>query len=661
MAWLRRLGVWRTLVVDSENRPQRGHFLPDSPPHGHSMGQEAGEKGAAAVDLQPTIPKSGRLLSAFDAVLAGGALTLMMLIPLAEIVSRPMFGRGIENAPVLVQHLGLILAMFGALVAERGGHLTSLGAGLAASDHALIRRAAVLFAGASSALLAGMLAHASWVFVSSEMEAPRALAYGIPGWLFQASMPFGFAVLGIKIASRLTPSTGWRWLLGVILTLAGGLFASHFDGATLPLWPFIIWLLIVLLCGAPIFAVLGGLALALFWSEGQPLAAVPLSHYQITVNPSLPALPLFALAGLIFAGTGAAARLGSLFTALFGGGVTGTAIAAALLCSFFTALTGGSGVTILALGGLLLPLLTKAGFPEKRGIGLVTSASALGVLLAPSVPLIMYAIIARVPINSMFLAGILPALVMVAFLLLVGGFLRRKGLNAENTTFVRAEPVSIKTAAWAAKWEIMAPMVAIGSMVSGLATPTESAALTAAYALATQTIAHRELNWQGIGRALVGCSQIIGGIMLILGMALGLTNYLVDAGIPDLAVEWVQSVLPNKYAFLVALTLFLVIAGALMEIYAAIIVLVPLLLPVALAYGIDPIHFGILFLASLEMAFLFPPAGMNIYFASAMFDKPIRYIAASVIPAVAAMFLGALTISLLPFLSTWLPSLLGAQ
>jgi C4-dicarboxylate transporter DctM subunit len=293
-------------------------------------------------------------------------------------------------------------------------------------------------------------------------------------------------------------------------------------------------------------------------------------------------------------------------------------------------------VTILALGGLLLPLLTQAGFPERRGIGLVTSASALGVLLAPSVPLIMYAIIARVPINTMFLAGLLPALVMVGFLLTVGGFL--KGTNATVGLKKRPNLKSAGAAAWAAKWEIMAPVVAIGSLVSGLATPTESAALTAAYAVLTQTVAHRELDGRGVARALVECAQVIGGIMLILGMALGLTNFLIDAGIPDAAIEWVQSVLPNKFAFLIALNLFLLVAGALMEIYAAIVVLVPLLLPVALAYGVDPVHFGVIFLANIEMGFLCPPAGMNIYFASAMFAKPIRYVAAAVVPAVAAMF-----------------------
>lgn len=592
-----------------------------------------------------------------DALFAGAALSLMLLVPLLEIGLRPLFGKGIDNAPLLVQHLGLILAMAGALVAERTGHLSSLGAGFAAARQPLLRTAAARFAETSSALLCGALAQASWTFVASEMAAPREIAYGIAGWMIEAAMPIGFILLGLRFGLRLGGHRAIRGALGLLLPTTGFLFAAHFDGTSLPLWPFALWLSAVLLCGAPIFAVLGGLALALFWSEGQPLASVPLSHYQITVNPSLPALPLFTLAGLIFARTGAAARLGNVFTAAFGAGVTGTAFATAVLCSCFTAFTGGSGVTILALGGLLLPLLTRAGFPESRGIGLVTSASALGVLLPPSVPLIMMAIIARVPINTLFLAGLLPALVMVAFLLLVGGYLK----PAQRTTAVHtpktAKTTALGPALWAAKWELVAPWVAIGSLVGGIATPTESAALTAGYALLTQAIAHRELDTPALRRVLIDCAQIIGGIMLILGMALGLTNYLIDAGIPDAAIEWAQALLPNRFAFLIALNLFLLLAGALMEIYAAIVVLVPLLLPVAQSYGIEPVHFAIIFLANMEMGFLCPPAGMNLYFAAAMFGKPLREVAVSVLPAVLAILLGTLTISALPWLATGLPGL----
>ena len=584
-----------------------------------------------------------------DEALAGVALTLMALIPILEIVARPVLGRGVENAPVLVQHLGLVMAMWGALAAERHGHLTSLGA---------VFKGFQPWAQGDAALVCGLLVWASWQFVASEREGAQSLAYGIPMWWVQLAMPIGFALLGFKLAGRCVPQLRGRIFLGLLLPVLGYGLGLVGDGEVVALWPMVLGLVFMLLCGAPIFAVLGGLALALFWQAGLPLASIALSHYQITVNPSLPALPLFTLAGLVFARTGAAKRLGAVFLAMFGQGVVGSVVATTVLCSVFTAFTGGSGVTILALGGLLLPLLRDAGYPEKKSISLVTSASALGVLLAPSVPLIMYAIIARVPINTMFLAGLIPAVVMVGCLLVFGGYLRVS--RAPTTVMSSSEPLSLRGALWQAKWEILAPVVAVGSLVSGLATPTESAALTAIYAVLTQTLAHGELNGRLLAQCLSTCAQIIGGVMLILGMALGLTNFLVDAGVPDLATDWVQGVTSNKWVFLLALNVFLFFAGALMEIYAAIVVLVPLLLPLAVSYGIDPVHFGIIFLANMEMGFLCPPAGMNIYFASAVFGKSLRDVALSVLPALAAIFVGTVLISWLPLVATGLPALVAA-
>lgn len=597
-----------------------------------------------------------------DETIASAALLLMVLIPVFEILMRPWMGSGIENAPVLVQHLGLVLTMMGALAAERHGHLTTLGGGF--SGKSLHQAWVDVLGNGLAAMVCGMLAMSSWRLVDSEREVAQVLAYGVPTWCVQASMPVGFALLGLKLGARFGRGTFLPGLLGVLLPVCGAGLAAQFDGVSLPLWPSVLLVVMALLAGAPIFAVLGGLALALFWQDGMPLASVALSHYQITVNPSLPALPLFTLAGLVFARTGAAQRLGQLFVALMGQGTSGTVVATAVLCSCFTAFTGGSGVTILALGGLLLPLLRNAGYPEGRGISLVTSASALGVLLAPSVPLIMYAIIARVPINTMFLAGLLPALVMVVFLLVFGGYLRRTPGSRLTAVSDPAKPVSntlrFWPAVWAAKWEILAPVVAIGSLVSGLATPTESAAVTALYAILTQAWAHRELGVRLLGKCLSESAQIIGGVLLILGMALALTNYLIDAGIPDAAIEAVQSAIPNKFMFMLALTVFLLLAGALMEIYAAIVVLVPLLLPVAMSYGIDPVHFGIVFLAAMEMGFLCPPAGMNIYFSSAMFGKPVREVATAVLPALLAIFLGTLAIASVPWLATGLPALFRA-
>jgi tripartite ATP-independent transporter DctM subunit len=595
-----------------------------------------------------------------DEVLASAALLLMVLIPLIEILARPFAGNGIENAPVVVQHLGLAMAMFGSIAAQRHGHLSTFGNGIISSSSPRLQLATQRFATVFASLVCGALCAASWRLVDSERQAAQILAYGLPVWWIQASMPLGFLILGFQLGYK-DQSRPWiNALVAVIPLLAGISLAWMFDGTALPIWPVVVMLIAALLFGTPIFAVLGCLALALFWREALPLASVPLSHYQITVNPSLPALPLFTLAGLTFARTGAAQRLGTLFVSLFGGGTTGTVVASALLCSAFTAFTGGSGVTILALGGLLLPLLMRAGFPEKRGISLVTSASALGVLLAPSVPLIMYAIIARVPINTMFLAGLVPACIMVFFLLVFGGYLQRKVFTPHRAQVVSAvhNGRSIASAIWDAKWEVLAPVVAIGAMVSGLATPTESAAIAATYAILTQMLAHRELGLKKLLSTMGECTQIIGGVMLILGMALGLTNYLIEAGIPDAASEWVQAVIPNKWVFLIVLNVFLFMAGALMEIFAAIVVLVPLLLPVALSYGIDPVHFGIIFLANMELGFLCPPAGMNIYFASAMFGKPVRYVAVAVMPALFAIFLGTLTISFLPQTATLLPSLL---
>lgn len=249
-----------------------------------------------------------RSLGRVDEVVSSAALALIMLVPIVEIVLRPLVGRGIENAPMVVQHLGLVLAMFGAVAAERHGHLVCLGGNPAGVQRGSLQRALHTFAQASAACLCGALACASWRFVASELPAAHALAYGIPTWLFQACMPAGFALLGIKLGLRSAQTQPIKLLAATALPLAGFAAAAALDGnaAGFGVWATALWLVVILLAGAPIFAVLGGLGLLLFWQEGQPIASIPLSHYQITVNPSLPALPLFTLAGLVFARTGAA-------------------------------------------------------------------------------------------------------------------------------------------------------------------------------------------------------------------------------------------------------------------------------------------------------------------------------------------------------------------
>ncbi|MEN9892102.1 MAG: hypothetical protein RLY78_2397, partial [Pseudomonadota bacterium] len=278
--------------------------------------------------------------------------------------------------------------------------------------------------------------------------------------------------------------------------------------------------------------------------------------------------------------------------------------------------------------------------------------------------LIMVAVIARVPIHTMFLAGLLPALVMVVSLLLLGGFLRGTtapvaALSPPSTQPTEAPQAPRLATALRAAWlELLTPLVALGTLASGLATPTESAAATAGWALLSQGLLRRELGLRATLRAVADSAMIIGGVMLIMGLALAMTNVLIDAGIPDALAEGVRAQVPDRHVFLLLLCLFLFAAAALMEIFAAIVVLVPLLLPLATAYGIDPVHFGILFLAAMEVGFLCPPAGMNLYFAAAMFRRPIAEVARAVAPALLAIFVGTLLIAWLPGLSTALPQAL---
>ena len=618
-------------------------------------------------------------LEKLPAVIAVVALVSMLLIPVIELSARPFQGGLINNAALLTQHFGLVLSLMGAIAAFPAGHLSTLtGAAsiIPSSPWPGASRAHYALSMTLAALCAWVLCIASFDLVQTEHSASHPIAYGIEVWMLQAVMPLGYAILALTLlmaALRVIHKSAGASAYLLLAAVFGILYATGFADF---LRDFELGVFFVLAClmavgGAPIFAVIGVMSIGLFVSIDQPLASIPLSQYSMTVNPSLPALPLYTLAGLLFARSSAAKRLSDLISMIFGGGWRASVVASALLCSAFTALTGGSGVTLLALGGILLPMLRERAYPEHQGIGLITSASALGVLLAPSVPLIMYAILAKVPIQTMLLAGLLPAMVMVLSLLWIGGFMRRKPASpasqlshpedatqparASQTAEPSGPAKHALTVLGQAGWELMAVPVALVPLVSGLATPTESAALTASYALAVVSLIRRELQWQALWQCFLLTAQLIGAVMLILGMALGLTNFLVDAGIPDQAVDWVKSYIEDPQTFLLAAVVFIAMAGALMEIYAALVVLVPLMLPLALSYDIHPVHFGIVFLATLEMGFLCPPAGMNLYFASAVFRKPLRRIMTSVLPALLSILVGSALIALVPELSLGLP------
>jgi tripartite ATP-independent transporter DctM subunit len=592
------------------------------------------------------------VLAAENVVLAG-ALALMALLPIAEIVLRAAFQVGIPGVASLTQHVVLIAGMLGAAVAAREGRLLSLSTldSLLAGRSAFVAR---LFTRAVATSAAALLCLAGLDLVFAERTGSNVIAAGIPVWAGQAVLPLGFALITLRLAWSAAGSWPARCatlLLAAAVALAAAMHFPLTDGA---MTAAIALVLGAAALGSPIFTTLGGVAVILFWREGLPIASVALDHYRMVVNPSLPMIPLFTLAGYFLAEGGAPRRLVRVFNAFFGGLRGGAALVSVLACAFFTLFSGASGVTIIALGGILMPLLLSAGYSQKHALGLLAGAGSLGGLLPPGLPLVLYAIVARIAIEDMFLAGILPGLLMVGLIALWG--LRHAPRAAPTARrFDRREACA---ALLDAKWELLLPVVAFAALFGGFATPVEAAALTAAYAFVVEVLVYRDLDLRrDVPRVMAGCGMLVGGVLLILGVALGLTNYLVDARIPERIVDWVTGAIDSRWLFLIALNLFLLAAGCLLDMFSAIVVLVPLLLPLALAFGIDPVHFGILFLVNLELGYLTPPVGMNLFFTAYRFGKPLPEVIRAALPAVAVLAIGVLLVTFLPWLATALPQL----
>ena len=587
-------------------------------------------------------------------LLVGIALAAMVLIPLAEIILRAVFKVGISASTSLVQHLTLVVSMVGGAIAARENRLLSLSA---AADYLKgpYRSAARIYSGAFALAVTALLCVAGVQFIRAERLGGMILAYGIPVWVVQLVIPAGFALISFYILRHGADRWSRRLLVVVIagVIVIAGLMAPLPPAVLVPLA--LAALILATALGSPVFVLLGGAAVILFWGAELPIASIPLDQYRLVTNPSLPALPLFTLAGYFLAEGGAPRRLIRLFQVGLGGVRGGPAIITAVVCAFFTSFTGASGVTILALGGLLMPILIASGCSERSSLGLLTGSGSLGLLFPPCLPLILYAIVAKVSLEEIFLGGILPGVLLVAMTAWWGA---RQCPKIESTG-KRVSLEEVGQALWEAKWELLLPVVALGSLFSGLATPVESAAMTAFYAFLTQTLFHRDLKLPGdINRVLTECGLLVGGVLLILGVALGFTNYLVDAQIPSRMVDLVTGTIDSPLVFLLLLNVFLIIVGCLMDIYSAIVVVVPLIVPLGAAFGIDPVHLGIVFLANLELGYLTPPVGMNLFLSSYRFDKPLPEVYRSILPILFVLLVGVLMITYIPSLTTFLPKLL---
>jgi tripartite ATP-independent transporter DctM subunit len=511
---------------------------------------------------------------------------------------------------------------------------------------------ALVFSTGMAAAVTAFLCVASLQFVLQEREAGGALAYGIPLWLVQLVMPVGFGLICLRLIWRVAATWSRRFF-----TLA--LAAAFIVGAVFPpvavsslTLPAMAALFAATALGAPIFVALGGAAMILFWGRDVPITAVSVEHYGLVTNPALPSIPLFTLAGYFMAEGGASQRLVRVFQALVGWFRGGPAIATALICAFFTSFTGGSGVTILALGALLMPVLIAAHFSERDALGLVTGAGSLGILLPPCLPVILYAILAKVDIKEMFIAGFVPALLLIGMTAAWGVWAGRKAKDG-------GQPFKLGEAGralWAAKWELMLPVVSIVALFGGWATPVEAAAVTAFYAFIVAAVIQRDLRiFRDCPRVMTEAGVLVGGILLILGVALGLTNFMVDAQIPDRLAEWASVHVQSRWVFLLGLNIALLFVGSLVEIYAAIVVVVPLLIPIGARLGIDPLHLGIIFLANMELGFLCPPVGLNLLLASYRLNKPVAEVTRAVLPVLGVRFIGVLLITYVPWITLVLP------
>ena len=410
------------------------------------------------------------------------------------------------------------------------------------------------------------------------------------------------------------------------------------------------------LFGGALFVLLGGASIIGYAMAGEPISAILIDFNRLTRNSTILIIPLFTFAGYIIAEGKAPQRLVAFAQASVGWLPGGIAVVVIGTCAFFTTFTGASGITIIALGGLLYPILRQT-YTERFSLGLVTASGSIGLLFPPSVPLILYAIIAQVRIDRMLLAGIIPGILILAILSLY---------SCGWSLFKRTEttPFDLKVflqTFWESKWELLLPFIVLGGILSGIVTLDEAAALTAIYACVVEIGIHRSISLRVIPRIVKESTLLVGAILIILGIALGLTNYLITLDVPTAVLDWIQSTTESRVITLIGLNIFLLIVGCLMDIFSAVIIVVPLLLPIAEQFGIDKAHLGIIVLTNLEIGYLTPPVGMNLFISSMKFDRSVLVLYRSVLLFIGLLLVALVLVTYVPELSLWLPRVLGLE
>ncbi len=610
----------------------------------------------ATTDKAPIEPKNAvtRALWSVENATINVVFLVMGLLPVLQIIVRKLFGISIPGALPIVQHLTLWAAFLGALLATREGKQLSLStAELLPEGRA--RAIAKLFTHTVSSAVTALLAYASLELVKADAQGEAKLVGSIPEWASEVVMPVALILMSLRLIHR--SSDQWRFraiaLAGTVLAFGLAYFSDD------PAWlakPMAVLILAALLAGAPIYVAMSGLAMLFFFADEVPIAAVPTETLRLVISPTLPAIPLLTAAGFLLGEGGAAKRLVRLCRAWIGWLPGGMAIMVCIVCAVFTAFTGGSGVTILALGGLVLPILLSEKYPEGFSLGLVTASGSLGLLFPPSLPVILYSVVAQIPdINALFIAGFVPGALMILLVCAYGVII---GIRQKTPSI----PFSSKEALgalWEAKFELALPVIIAVVLIGGFATIVEAAAVAFVYAIVVEVFIFKDISVRELPKTLVHSAALVGAVLIVLGVALGLTSYLVDAEIPALVIEWVKQHIETQFGFLLVLNVMLLVLGSVLEIYSAIVILAPLVAPLGVAYGVDPIHLAVVFLANLELGFLFPPVGLNLFLSSTRFEKPLPQLYRNAFPFLCIMALGVLLVTYIPAMTTGVLALFG--
>jgi len=601
----------------------------------------------------------GRAIRRLEQGVLVAALAGATLLPLIEALGRSWGGLYVPGSAAYVRHLTMWIAFAGGLLATREGKHLMLSTAEFLGEGPWRSRARLVAYSVAAATTA-VLSYASFVLVSVNREDAKILPGGLPEWVSEGVMPLALGLMALRFAWGASES--WRWRLvpvaSILAAFGLGLIPEQVAGWV---WPLALGIMGAALLGAPIFVAMGGLALLLFFADGTPVAAVSAEVYRLIASPTLPAIPLLTAAGYILAESNASSRLLRFFRALFGWMPGGLAVMVAAVCAMFTTFTGGSGVTIIALGGLVLPILIKDRYPEGFSIGLVTASGSLGLLFPPSLPVILYAVVAStrdmsVPADSLYLAGLLPGLLMLGLVAAYGIYTGRR-IGSRRQSFSVKEVLG---ATWEAKWELGLPVFVIALFTSGLASMVETAAAAVFYAAVVECFVLRDVTFfKGLPSALVKSSVLTGAVLILLSAAMGSTSYIVDAQIPDLLLTWVRTHIDSQIAFLLALNVLLVVVGCLVDIFSAIVILAPLIAPMGAAFGVHPVHLGVIFLANLELGFLTPPVGLNLFLSSSRFNKPLLQVYRDTFPFLVILAIGVLLITYIPDMSLGILKLLS--